>query len=322
MRNPASCRYVATPLLGRSGEGDRPTTAIVRVVPRMAGSSSRMESALTEVFRIQMRALLHPHRVQRHVRRQPPGDPLPHIDRERFAGREPPAIRELGRGHVDALAIEPPNDLLFEQTVQKGQAHHTPCFGMKGTLHGDAPLIAMPVLGGGLGELGGVPFVGPVRAADTVRRAELDDAGKVADGHRQNTRTALALKENTTGLPGTSPRSRTASSVITATSSTPTSAATCTTPGRGRLSRVTRPENTLRAEAASGSRLTKMSVGGTARIAGPVLSVAAATSMEPTHTCLRPAWLSPGGSSTRNRFSGVTGASLPSARARTSSAQR
>src|SRR5881296_4279381 len=65
-----------------------------------------------------------------------------------------------------------------------------------------------------------------------------------------------------------------------------------------------------------------MSVGGTARIAGPVLSVVAAISIVPTHTCFRSPPLALTGRSTRNRFSGVTGDSLPSARARTSSAQR
>ena len=65
-----------------------------------------------------------------------------------------------------------------------------------------------------------------------------------------------------------------------------------------------------------------MSVGATARIAGPVLSVVAAISIVPTHTCFKSPPLPVAGSSTRNRFSGVTGDSLPSARARTSSAQR
>src|SRR3989441_2459988 len=84
-------------------------------------------------------------------------------------------------------------------------------------------------------------------------------------------------------------------------------------PGRGRASRVTRPVNTLRAEEGSGSRLTKMSVGGTARMAGPVRSVTVAIKTVPTRTCFSP-FAPSSGSSTRNRFSGATGEGRPPAR--------
>src|SRR5207247_250632 len=278
-------------------------------------------SRFTEVFRVDMRPLRHAHGVQRHRGRQTRGDALPHVDRERFTGREPPAVSELGHGVVDDLAVEPRRDLLAQHPIQLAQVHNALAVRFERPPHGDAHLVVVLVLGGGLPELGGVSLGRPICPPHAVRRAKLNDTRKIADRHRWNTRAALALNANGTGLPGVRPRSRAASSVTTATSSTPTSAVTCTAPPRWCTSRVTRPQNTLRADDVRGSRLTRMSVGGTARMAGPDLSVRAAISTFPTRTCFR----SPGaptGSSIRNRFSGVTGERRPSARARTSSAQR
>src|SRR5690348_12267335 len=183
-------------------------------------------SGFTEILRIDVRPLLHPHGIQPHARREPLGDPLPHVDRERFAGRESLSVGKLGRRGVDVLAVEPSHDLLVEQGVELLQAHHPSRFRLKRPLDRHPALIAVPVVGGRSRELRGVALVAPIDAPNAVRRAKLNDARKIADGHAQNTRTALALKEKTTGAPGTSPRSRTASSVITATNSTPTSAAT------------------------------------------------------------------------------------------------
>ena len=97
-----------------------------------------------------------------------------------------------------------------------------------------------------MNRFGRIPVCAPIGPLDAVRRRKLNDACKIADRHSQNTRTALALKENTTGLPGARARSRTASSVTTAMSSTPTSAVTWTPPpppppGPRRARLVTRP---------------------------------------------------------------------------------
>src|SRR2546426_291914 len=88
-------------------------------------------SRFTEVFRVDMRPLLHAHGVQRHRGRQTRGDALPHVDRERFTGREPPAVGELGHGVVDDLAVEPRRDLLAQHPIQRSEEHtselQSPC---------------------------------------------------------------------------------------------------------------------------------------------------------------------------------------------------
>src|SRR5206468_754529 len=171
------------------------------------------------------------------------------------------------------------------------------------TAHGDADAIAVLVFARGMPERLGVLGRRPVGAPHPVAGRKLHDAGKIARGHGQKTCTALALNANVTGTPGASPSSRAASAVTVATSSTPKSAVTCTVPGRWRATRVTSPENTLRADEASGARLTKMSVGGTARMAGPARSAITAMATGPTGTCVTPS-APAAGTSTRNRFSG------------------
>src|SRR5205823_7380334 len=246
-------------------------------------------SDFTEVLRVDMRPLLHPHRMQRRPRRHARCDALPQIYGEGFSGREAAARRELGDSVVDHFAVEPRRDLVAQYPIQLAEVHHAFTFRLERPSDRHVHLIAVGMIGRRLSELGRIPVCAPIGPLDTVRRRKLNDTRKIADRHGQNTRTALALNENTTGLPGASARSRTASSVMTATSSTPTSAVTWTAPssGRRRARPVTRPGNVLRAEEASGSRLTKISVGGTARIAGPVLSVMAAISTVPTQACFK-----------------------------------
>src|SRR6267143_66404 len=260
-------------------------------------------SGFAEVFGVEMVVLLDAYRVQRRAGRQSGDDPLPDVHRKRFAGRQQPSLREFRHVPVDVPAVEPRHDLPLQQRIERLEADHPALGGPQRSLHGHPAPVPVAVVLSGLAE---------VRARQAVRRGELHHAGKIAGGHDQKTRTALALNANVTGLPGTRPSSRTASSVTTATSSTPTSAVTCTVPARAWASRVTLPENTLRAEEASGWRLTKISVGGTARIAGPARSVATVMAIAPTRACFAALAL-PVGNSTRNRFSGVTGDSLPSA---------
>src|SRR5438309_7015363 len=198
-------------------------------------------SGFTERLRVDLRPPVPPHRVQRAACRRAGRDPLPHVHGQRLAGGEPPAIREFRQRRVDALGLEPRGDLLREQPIERLELHHASHLRRERPLHGDAALVAVAVLVRRAPELAGVTLVGPIRSPDPMRRRKLNDTRKIADRHRQNTRTALALNENTTGLPGASARSRTASSVTTAMSSTPTSAVTCTAPGPRRASPVTRP---------------------------------------------------------------------------------
>src|SRR3989442_467635 len=271
-------------------------------------------SGFAPAFRIGMGSALYPYRVQPHAGRQAGRESLPDVPRKRLAGRQQLAVGELRHVLVEVPPIEPPDHLPLKQSIERLQIDHAALSRSQRSLHRHSALVTVAVIFRRLAE---------IAAREPMRRCKLHHPRKIAGWHGQNIRTALALNANVTGLPGTRPSSRTASSVTTATSSTPTSAVTCTVPARAWVSRVTCPEKTLRADEASGWRLTKMSVGGTARMAGPSRSVATVMSISPTRACLvvLPAG-APVGSSTRNRFSGVTGDSLPSAMVRMSSAQR
>ena len=100
-----------------------------------------------------MRSLLHAHSVQLHAGRQPPGEPLPDVLRERFPGREPRAVGELGDGLVDVASIEAGGDLLGEERVERDQAHHAAGLGRERPLHRHAALVAVPVIHRGLAKL-------------------------------------------------------------------------------------------------------------------------------------------------------------------------
>src|SRR5438046_2698204 len=158
---------------GRGGPGVR------------SGSGSGISgSGFTEIFRIDMRPLLHAHRVQRDPARQLWRDSFPHVHRQRFPRREPAPGAELGQRLVDAPAVEPPGDFLGEQVIQGLEAHHAPCVRGQRPLHRDVALVTMPVLGRCPAELPPVPLVGPVRAPDVVRSAKLNDTRKIAHRHR------------------------------------------------------------------------------------------------------------------------------------------
>src|SRR5947208_16730285 len=83
---------------------------------------------LTEILRVDMRPLLHAHRVQRDPARQAGRDALPHVHRERLPRREPAARSELGERLVDAAAVETPGDFLGQQTIERLATHYAPLF--------------------------------------------------------------------------------------------------------------------------------------------------------------------------------------------------
>src|SRR2546426_4518696 len=128
-------------------------------------------SRFTEVFRIDMRPLLHAHRVQRDPARQAGRDALPHVHRQRLPRREPTARSELGERLVEAAAVETPGDFLGQQTIERLEAHHTPCFCHKRPSHRDPALVAVTMVDRRPPKLLGVPLVGPVGPPD-VRSEE------------------------------------------------------------------------------------------------------------------------------------------------------
>src|SRR5256712_12890523 len=97
-------------------------------------------SGFTEVFRIDVRPLLHAHRVQRDPARQAGCDALPHVHRQRLPRREPAARSELGERLVDAAAVETPGDFLSQQTIERLETHHTPRFRHKRPSYRDPAL--------------------------------------------------------------------------------------------------------------------------------------------------------------------------------------
>src|SRR6266545_2782053 len=86
-------------------------------------------------------------------------------------------------GVVDALPVQPPDDLVPEHAVERLQAGHSSGFGDERSLHGDAALVAVAVVRRRLPEFGRVALVGPIRAPDAVRRGKLNDTRKVAGRH-------------------------------------------------------------------------------------------------------------------------------------------
>ena len=75
-------------------------------------------------------------------------------------------------------------DLLGQQGIERHEAHHAAHLGRQRALHGHVALIAVRVIVGGRPKLAGVAFAGPIGAPDAVRGGKLNDACKVADGHR------------------------------------------------------------------------------------------------------------------------------------------
>ena len=130
-----------------------------------------------------MRPLLHAHCVQRDASRQPRGDSLPHVHRQRLPRRQPVPGGELGERLVDAPTVEAPGDFVGQQVIQRLEAHHSPRFRHERPFHRDPALVAVTVLGRSPGELPRVPLVGPIRPSDVVRGAKLNDTRKIADRH-------------------------------------------------------------------------------------------------------------------------------------------
>src|SRR6266511_2792566 len=260
-----------------------------------------------------MSPLLDAHTMQRYTGRQRGGDALPQIDRQRLPRREPGSRGEGRDVPVNMPSVEALYDFALEQSVEGLEAHDPSAGGVEHPFHGHETAIAVAMVPRSAGELRQI--------GKPVRSRKLHDPCEIAGRHYSEYPHGRGLEREYDGAPGASARSRAASAVIAATSSTPpTSARTCTpAPNRSIAIPVTRPDNTLRADAGSRSRLTKMSVGGIASTAGPVRSVRTTMATLPTRACFTP---SPAGRSTRNRFSGVTGDSRPSASARMSSAQR
>src|SRR5947209_17602530 len=85
-------------------------------------------SRLTEILRVDMRPLLHAHRVQRDPARQAGCDALPHVHRQRLPRREPAARSELGERLVDAAAVEPPGDFVRHQPIARIETNSPTCF--------------------------------------------------------------------------------------------------------------------------------------------------------------------------------------------------
>src|SRR5438552_12725493 len=75
-------------------------------------------SGFTEVFRIDVRPLLHAHRVQRDPARQAGRDALPHVHRHRLPRREPAPRSELGERLLDSAGVEKPGGFLGYPTIE------------------------------------------------------------------------------------------------------------------------------------------------------------------------------------------------------------
>src|SRR5947208_2820609 len=151
------------PGVGGSGLGTRGTSLAPSPEP-----PAPERSRLTEILRVDMRPLLHAHRVQRDPARQAGRDALPHVHRERLPRREPAARSELGERLVDAAAVETPGDFLGQQTIERLETHYAPCFGHKRPSHRDPALIAVTMVDRRPPELLGVPLVGPGGPPDVL----------------------------------------------------------------------------------------------------------------------------------------------------------
>src|SRR6267378_7077078 len=119
--------------------------------------------------------LLDTHTVQAHARRQRTGDPLPNMQRERLARRDPLPAGERRDVLVDMASVETGHHFALQQDLEYGQAHHTAACRIEHTLHGHGTAISMAVVARGPGKLWGI--------GKPVRRSEFDDPGQIRCGH-------------------------------------------------------------------------------------------------------------------------------------------
>src|SRR2546427_11940009 len=75
------------------------------------------------VFGVVIGTLLDTPAVQAHARRQRTGNPLPHVQRERLAGRDPLSAGEWRDVLVDMASIETGHHFALQQGLEYGQAH-------------------------------------------------------------------------------------------------------------------------------------------------------------------------------------------------------
>src|SRR6267143_3882359 len=119
--------------------------------------------------------LLDTHTVQAHARRQSTGNPLPNMQRERLARRDPLPAGERRDVLVDMASVETGDHFALQQALEYGQAHHTAACRIEYTLHCHGTAVPMAVVARGPGKLGCV--------GESVRRRELDDACEIPGRH-------------------------------------------------------------------------------------------------------------------------------------------